>query len=601
MRTWTIFTLVVVSSALVIGMAMVRYAFIDTTSFFEMKPMVLGDSVTHTESQQQPPLSSQTAATATTTTTTAAGTIPVTGDNNNKYMDDGHDQYRCNGTGMTYLHHKYAVVSFLVDQGAYVSGIITLGRSLQRHLVNKSEVGMYLMILETTRISSSEHLLIHKAGWTLCFVPLIEPKDVSVVFGRFRQQFTKLNLFTWTQFERIVYTDADTLINGDITEMFEPPNTEEANQLSMDGHGKAGDFMACPDYESGHPIKEFNMGVFSLKPNVERFDDFLHQAKTRSDYRVDTAEQGLLRDIYSKLGWVKLPIKYNAPLGMYMFERNRWKAEEAKNNGFSIIHFTEVKPFHLGPQSGEWDWEPMQLWKTAATATAVVIMSTGKYGQLMLKPQVEAIKRLWKTSVTVDIFVWTDNKVFLEEFNKDYKVVAYTHQQQGWPKDTYNRPKVFLEHKDLFKLYTYVYTIDADLMPRKEVTHVVLGDLVGMKHPEQSLLAPEQWVFERRPESEAYIPVGEGKNYFQGCFYGGKSEQVIALWEAVSKAVAKDEAKGIIARVDEESHLNKYMWKNPPTLVVDASYGDPTNGPHFDGIIEHLDKGRYGGHASFRQ
>jgi len=520
-------------------------------------------------------------------------------------------QYRCNHTGIdtSGTNIKYAITSLLVDGGPYVRGAIALGRSLSKQHYNnnnnKNEVMMILMILETTVLSSGERFLLDRAGWNLCIVPLIEPKDVSAVFERFRKAFTKFGLFSWTEFERIVYLDADTLVFGDISEMFDSSTSQyiPRKDVGADGTGLISDFMACHDYESGHTIEEFNSGVFSLKPNSDRFVDFLHQIKTRSDYRLDTADQGLLRDIYSKLGYTVLPLSYNGPLGMYMFEREKWKEEEEKNKGFRVIHYTEVKPFNLEPNAREWEWEPMKLWTAASTSTAIVIMSTGKYGKLMLKKQVEALGSFWNTSETVDIFIWTDNKQFIEEEGSSNGSVAaaFSHAQQGWPKDTSSRPSVFLTQKNLFKLYTYIYTIDADLLPKKEITKDVLGDLVGMKHPMQSFLSPDKWDFERRPESQAYIPVGEGQTYYQGCFYGGKSERVIQLWEEVSRAVDKDEANGISAKWDEESHLNKFFLNNPPTLSVDASYGDPTQGSKFRGIIEHLDKSNYGGHASFHK
>jgi len=287
-------------------------------------------------------------------TTMAAETPVVNYEDGSKdlIVDDSHNEnyiYRCNGTGV-HDPPRYALASFLVGSGPYLTGAVTLGKSILHHF-NHEDVGMYLMVLESTHLNYPEWEALSEAGWSVCKVPLIEPFDVNAVFGRFRQQFTKLALFTWTEFERIVYLDADTVVLGDLSEMFRIGSQEQDN----------GDFMACPDYESGHAIEEFNMGVFSLVPNHETFADYLNQAKTRSDYRLDTAEQGLLRDIYSRVGWTRMPITYNGPLGMYMSERAKWDAQQ-----FRVIHYTEVKPFNLAPDAAEWNWEPMQIWRAEA-------------------------------------------------------------------------------------------------------------------------------------------------------------------------------------------------------------------------------------------
>jgi hypothetical protein len=258
-----------------------------------------------------------------------------------------HSRWNCNGS---YVQNppKYAVTSFLVDGGGYAIGATILGHSLSGKW-GALDVGMYLLLLNTTVLTNSEVSMLHNAGWEFCIVPLIEPVDVAVVFPRFRQQFTKLVLFAWIEFTRVVYLDSDTLVLGDISLMFEIDPSDE--------------FAACPDYESGHSIEEFNMGVFSLTPSTDTFAEFLHQAHTRTDYRLDTAEQGMLRDIYRKRGWLRLPLSYNGPLGMYMFERQKWHEEKAK--GLRVIHYTEVKPFNLSPGAAEWSWEPMQTWKAA--------------------------------------------------------------------------------------------------------------------------------------------------------------------------------------------------------------------------------------------
>ena len=229
--------------------------------------------------------------------------------------------------------------------------------------------------------------------------------------------------------------------------------------------------------------------------------------------------------------------------------------------------------------------------------SAMVVASTGKYASLLLSEQVAALLSCWKPTEEVEFFVFTD-----AENPVPHHLVHYTeHQRVGWPRDSYIRPATFLRIRERLSEFDYIYTIDADLIPRARVGPEVLGDLVGLIHPFIGR-EPNKWTYERNPRSRAYIAPGEGVFYYQASHYGGRAARVIDLWEHMAKGLAEDEAAGFKAVYEDESHLNRYFVDHPPTLSLNGSYSHPGYGlgDQYPIIVEHIDKRRHGGHDSFR-
>lgn len=87
--------------------------------------------------------------------------------------------------------------------------------------------------------------------------------------------FTKLRIWELTQFERVVYLDADCLVLEDLQELF----------------ALEADFAAAPDV---FPPDRFNAGVLLVRPNLELFDDLVQQASTRALPSYDGGDTGFL-------------------------------------------------------------------------------------------------------------------------------------------------------------------------------------------------------------------------------------------------------------------------------------------------------------------
>ena len=101
----------------------------------------------------------------------------------------------------------------------------------------------------------------------------------------------------------------------------------------------------------------------------------------------------------------------------------------------------------------------------------------------------------------------------------------------------------------------------------------VLGDLVATMHPYQSFYPKEQRTYDRNSKSLAFVPFGEeGEYYYAGGFNGGLTENFLEMSEVIANRVTKDLENDVIALWHDESHMNRYLIDNPPTLSLTPSY-----------------------------
>ncbi|KAL9045053.1 MAG: hypothetical protein Q9214_001855, partial [Letrouitia sp. 1 TL-2023] len=138
--------------------------------------------------------------------------------------------------------------------------------------------------------------------------------------------FTKIALWRQTQYRKIVYLDADTVILRAPDELFDEPS----------------DFAAVPDI--GWPDC-FNSGVLVLKPDMGQYYGLLALAQRGISF--DGADQGLLNMHFQD--WHRLSFKYNCtPNGNYQYV----PAYRHFQSSISLIHFIgNDKPWLIGRES----------------------------------------------------------------------------------------------------------------------------------------------------------------------------------------------------------------------------------------------------------
>jgi hypothetical protein len=112
----------------------------------------------------------------------------------------------------------------------------------------------------------------------------------------------------------------------------------------------------------------------------------------------------------------------------------------------------------------------------------------------------------------------------------------------------------------------------------------ILGDLVGAQHPMYAIRHEYIPPYEPNDKSISFIPrpgrviEENGKKkfeplYFAGGFQGGRSENFIKAMKEMKKMIDKDFTdNNYIPIWNDETAWNAYLFKNPPTVVLNPSY-----------------------------
>ncbi|KAK6509598.1 glycogenin glucosyltransferase, variant 2 [Arthrobotrys musiformis] len=140
--------------------------------------------------------------------------------------------------------------------------------------------------------------------------------------------FTKIHLWRMTQFEKIVYIDADVVALRAPEELFESKER----------------FSAAPDI--GWPDC-FNSGVMVLKPDMGTYHGLLNLANRGISF--DGADQGLLNEYFRN--WNRLSFVYNVtPSGHYQYA----PAYNHYRSNVTMAHFIgSNKPWAMGRHAGQ--------------------------------------------------------------------------------------------------------------------------------------------------------------------------------------------------------------------------------------------------------
>jgi hypothetical protein len=266
--------------------------------------------------------------------------------------------------------NELAVWSMISDDHLkYAVGAAKLLKSLDIHSGaftsnGKRKFDALIMMLAEKPLESRVRVYLESVGWRICQVSRIAPRDEANTYGRFRDQFTKLNLWLATEYTANYYLDADTLIVSSLVS-----NTSASNFFNLHkrlGHLKIG---ATRDFRGHSWQMTFNMGVFVLKPNRSEFARLI-RLKNDPQFKFETtmSEQGFLNVVYEKQ-WFDIGFENNANLVVYKRANEYWRD---RSNAIRVIHFTMVKPWACdwvwGGDGCRWWWwreykEPCNVWR----------------------------------------------------------------------------------------------------------------------------------------------------------------------------------------------------------------------------------------------
>lgn len=220
--------------------------------------------------------------------------------------------------------------------------------------------------------------------------------------------------------------------------------------------------------------------------------------------------------------------------------------------------------------------------RTTETNRAIITIATGQYNKYIPELIVSAGDKF-----KAHVYLFTDepDDYDVEEY-KNLTVIETPHL--GWPRMPLLRWELLYTNIDLFK-ETYLFVVDADVLFVKNVGNAVLDHRVGVLH-RNIMRYRDEFNYERRIESTAYVPDDEGEKYFACGFVGGHRREFERMAKVISDNIRADIRNGIRAVWGDESHLNRYFIDNRPTLVLPPSYMCPETNPYFTPYIIHRAK-----------
>ena len=210
--------------------------------------------------------------------------------------------------------------------------------------------------------------------------------------------------------------------------------------------------------------------------------------------------------------------------------------------------------------------------------TALLVIATGKKYHQYVQPLMASA---WEHFVPHDFLLWTDSPHVggTQVFHKE---------AEGYPNETLHRYHTFLTQRSLLETYDQLFYVDVDALfvSKVEPNEIFSAGITATLHPgfvqprdhqrgNVLIRITEVGTPERRPESTAYLAESCGNKYFCGGFNGGNATEFLKMADTLRQNIDKDATSGITAIWHDESHLNNYLYHNPPTKILTPSYCYP--------------------------
>ncbi|PIA36439.1 hypothetical protein AQUCO_03400370v1 [Aquilegia coerulea] len=245
----------------------------------------------------------------------------------------------------------------------FLLGVRVLGKSIRESGSTKD-----MVVLVSDGVSDYAKKLLQADGWIVEMISLLaNPNQVRPT--RFWGVYTKLKIFNMTNYKKVVYLDADTIVVKNIDDLF-----------------KCGKF--CGNLKHS---ERMNSGVMVVEPSKETFNDMISKVTTLPSYT--GGDQGFLNSYFTGFASARLfepnlspdvrnsrPVPemerlstlYNADVGLYALA-NKWMVDEKE---LRVIHYT------LGPLK-PWDWwtswllQPVDIWQSVRERLEDSLPGTG--------------------------------------------------------------------------------------------------------------------------------------------------------------------------------------------------------------------------------
>jgi len=231
----------------------------------------------------------------------------------------------------------------------YITLVQVLGVSVSIYSDVNCQVDQILIVPDHLTIAQTDLEKLRLAGWSLMPLAHIPPpasvNKHTVKHSRYMQCFLKLHVFNMTQYEEVLFVDADTILCGNVMELFShhiPRMRDKSVHLGWV-------YELTPVSVSS----TFNSGVMLIRPS-SRLSAHLMTSMQQIAFDVSLGDQGFLNAVFNTKDPVNaqsvhrqhyaLPRKFNTLAHMPSTNKALW---EHVNIDARIFHFTWLKPTAL--------------------------------------------------------------------------------------------------------------------------------------------------------------------------------------------------------------------------------------------------------------
>lgn len=211
-----------------------------------------------------------------------------------------------------------------LPRDASLPGAQALGRSL-----DKTGSSLPRVVMVTPNVPDAVASQLAACGWDPCPVaPIANPHpDGELLFPRFGLSFSKLRAFDLTEFERVVFLDADTLVLRNVDHLFDRPSPHRRPRLLHAG-----------------PLQLRRHGPRALAPAVHR-----DAGRPRPRAQLRRRRPGLLELVLARLVGAaeahRLRSGYNLHHFIFQFLLAHPHLRQQCLNRVHIVHYTLQKPW----------------------------------------------------------------------------------------------------------------------------------------------------------------------------------------------------------------------------------------------------------------
>jgi histo-blood group ABO system transferase len=232
---------------------------------------------------------------------------------------------------------------------------------------------------------------------------------------------------------------------------------------------------------------------------------------------------------------------------------------------------------------------------------SINLIATNKY-VYFLDAVIKSIDNFFFKNSNILIIVHTNMNINqLGGYSERVDILKNEIEHEPWPFTTLKRFSYFIKAKEAIAESDYSFYIDVDSLFIGEIFEDFLPPfgIIGTIHP---CLYQGNGTPERNPRSKAFISFNENNRYFCGGFFGGDSKSFLNMAESINLNIEEDLRNGIIAVWHDESHINRFLLDNPPSLILEPPFAiaESLAKTESSSKILFLDKSLKGGHDFFR-